>query len=179
MTDYNHKIIDNALPEEIFSEIEYFFKEQCLWNFNSIIASDGDSGERPEQFPYFMLVHTIYNFRPWLGDAGLDINPQSYNLVKSVFDYLEPKPKAIARIKANLYPNQNEFVYHNEHRDYKEPHRGAILYINTNNGFTVLEDGTKIESIRNRLLLFDSSQKHRSTNCTDDWGRLIINFNYF
>ena len=57
-------------------------------------------------------------------------------------------------------------------------HKSAILYINTNNGLTVLEDGTECESVANRLLLFDASKPHHSTTCTDQKRRVNINMNY-
>ena len=57
-------------------------------------------------------------------------------------------------------------------------HKTAIFYINSNNGFTVLENDTKIESIENRLLLFNGSKKHHSTSCTNSGARININFNY-
>jgi len=55
----------------------------------------------------------------------------------------------------------------------------ALLSINTCNGFTVLEDGTKIESKRNRLLLIDGSTKHASTTCTDAQIRVNVGVNFF
>ena len=42
----------------------------------------------------------------------------------------------------------------------------------------MLEDGTKVESIQNRLLLFAPSKTHNSTSCTDAKVRVNINFNY-
>ena len=51
--------------------------------------------------------------------------------------------------------------------------------INTNNGFTILEDGEKIETKENRMLLFDASKKHKSTTCTDNIYKCNIIFNYF
>ena len=53
-----------------------------------------------------------------------------------------------------------------------------ILYINDNDGYTRLEDGTKIKSVANRGLYFDASRKHNSTTCTDAAARFNINFNY-
>ena len=41
------------------------------------------------------------------------------------------------------------------------------------------EDGTKIESVANRVLLFDSSRPHSSTRCTDQKVRVNINLNYY
>ena len=37
----------------------------------------------------------------------------------------------------------------------------------------------KIESIENRLLIFDASVPHHSTTCTDDKCRVNVNFNFF
>ena len=41
------------------------------------------------------------------------------------------------------------------------------------------QDGTKIESIENRLLIFDASRMHNSTTTTSFEGRYNINVNYF
>ena len=57
-------------------------------------------------------------------------------------------------------------------------HKAAILYLNTNDGYTIIGD-EKVESIANRLLRFDATQMHHSTTCTDQQYRANINFNYF
>ena len=36
-----------------------------------------------------------------------------------------------------------------------------------------------MESVKNRLLLFDSSRPHKSTSCSDKKCRMNININYF
>ena len=87
--------------------------------------------------------------------------------------------RSIMRIKANCYPTTSEIIEHEDHVDYPFPHRGAIYYLNTNDGLTIIEDEVKVESIENRLLLFDSSKNHRSTTCTDAKCRINVNFNYF
>ena len=69
-------------------------------------------------------------------------------------------------------------VHHDNHIDMAFPHKGGIFYITSNNGFTVLEDGTEIASVSNRLLLFNPSEPHHSTSCTDVKRRVNINFNY-
>ena len=58
-------------------------------------------------------------------------------------------------------------------------HNGAVFSLNTCDGFTSLDDGTKIESIENRLLLFDSNKPHASSTCTNAKARFNMNFNYF
>ena len=55
----------------------------------------------------------------------------------------------------------------------------SIFYVNTNNGYTEFEDGTKIESVANRMVTFPTNLKHRGTSCTDEKIRVVINFNYF
>ena len=55
----------------------------------------------------------------------------------------------------------------------------AIYYVNTNNGYTEFEDGSRVESIENRLVTFPSYMKHTGTTCTDQKRRIVINFNYY
>ena len=55
----------------------------------------------------------------------------------------------------------------------------SIFYINTNDGYTKFEDGTKIESIANRMITFPANINHTGTSCTDEQTRVVINFNYF
>ena len=55
----------------------------------------------------------------------------------------------------------------------------SIFYVNTNNGYTKFEDGTKVESVANRMITFPSNMKHTGTSCTDEKKRIVINFNYY
>ncbi len=99
------------------------------------------------------------------------------------FIYTELKAKSIYRIKANLIPRTSEIEVGRFHTDI--PHKNlegewttGILYMNTNNGYTEFEDGTKVESVANRFISFPVGMKHRGTSCTDKKIRIIINFNY-
>ena len=82
------------------------------------------------------------------------------------------------RVKVNLYPNTEILHEHAMHVDTDFPHSGAILSLNTCDGYTKLEDGTKIDSVANRILLFDASEKHCSTTTTNVPARMNININY-
>ena len=108
--------------------------------------------------------------------SGLYVDPNSHIFI-DILNQLEVK--SLIRIKANLYPSTDNIEYQSEHIDYDYPHKGAIFYLNTNDGFTTLEDGTKIESVENRILLFDPSKPHNSTTCTDNKCRVNVNFNFF
>ena len=88
------------------------------------------------------------------------------------------EPISLIRIKGNMYHRTETLQEHGQHIDYTFPHKGAIFSINTNNGYTKLHDGTIVDSVANRMLLFDSSLPHNSTSCTNEKTRVNINFNY-
>ena len=78
-----------------------------------------------------------------------------------------------------MYPNTEKIHEHGMHTDDLFPHKAAILSINTCDGYTKLEDGTKIDSVANRVLLFDGSKLHTPSTCTNQPVRMNININYF
>ncbi len=55
----------------------------------------------------------------------------------------------------------------------------SIFYVNTNNGYTKFEDGTIVESVANRMVIFPANIKHTGTTCSDEKRRVVINFNYY
>ena len=65
----------------------------------------------------------------------------------------------------------------NNLNNFKVPHRVALFYVTTSNGFTVLKDTTQVQCIENRMLLFDGSIEHHSVTSTDN-PRCLININY-
>lgn len=160
----NYEIIDNFLNEEDFKKLEsIIFHYSMAWYFSDTVATNMDNNDD------YYYTHMLYQ----------GVTPQSdlFYIVSPILDKL--KIKALMRVKINLYPNVNKLIENKKHIDYPETHKGAIFYLNTNNGYTILNNGTKIESIKNRILLFDPSIPHSSTNCTDKKARVNINFNYF
>ena len=109
--------------------------------------------------------------------AGQGITSSFYKILDPLLKKLNVK--AIIRIKANLYSNQGTIKEHENHADFSFKHKGALFSLNTCNGFTTLKDKTKIKSVANRLLWFDTSIPHRSSTCTDAKIRCNININYF
>jgi hypothetical protein len=90
-------------------------------------------------------------------------------------------PAAIARVKANLVtrnPVSNEFGYHTDFED-AELLKSAVYYLDTTDGVTRFKDGTEVECIENRLLVFNNNMPHTSTSCTDQKVRRVINLNYY
>lgn len=57
------------------------------------------------------------------------------------------------------------------------PHTTCLYYINTNNGKTILNDEIEVDSVANRLLVFDGLTPHCSTTCSDEKVRMNVNLN--
>ena len=85
----------------------------------------------------------------------------------------------ICKVKVNMNTRTSKIVEHGFHTDVPFKCKTSILYLNTNDGYTIFEDGTKIESVENRLVTFDSHIKHSGTSCTNQKVRLVLNMNYF
>ena len=93
---------------------------------------------------------------------------------------------SIWRIKVNLITKTSNIVENEFHVDMSgvseermQHWTTSIFYINSNDGYTEFEDGTKVESVKNRIISFPSNTKHRGTSCTNQKTRIAINFNYF
>ena len=143
------------------------------------------SGEDP---PYtYQLSSVIY----YATSPSIGIDPKvsssAHFIIPLFFSSGKIKSPSILRIKSNLQLKTTEIETSPFHTDYKSEDDGneydrlktSIFYINSNDGYTEFKDGTKIESIANRLITFPHHMKHRGTTCTNKPFRLVINFNYF
>ena len=77
-----------------------------------------------------------------------------------------------------MNPNTDKNFRYNLHIDTSNVCKTAIFYINTNDGWTEFENGDKVESVENRIVIFDSQTKHTGTTCTNAKVRVLINLNY-
>lgn len=160
------EVIDNFLNVEDHQKIKDTLEDfDFSWHYSSWVSAFSDLNNKD-----FYFEHSFYH---------------DYYVRSEHFDILRPilkklNVKSLIRAKANLYTNIGpEIVKNAYHQDQNYSHLGAVYYVNTNNGYTGFEDGTKIESKANRILIFDPSILHHSTHCTDEKIRLTINFNYF
>lgn len=154
------KVIDNFLSKNDFLEIKNTLESNNFpWFFQNTVSGKDDD---------YYFIHHLYN-----QDT---ISSNFFNIVKPVLNKINIK--SLIRIKCNMYTNTKKQQKHPKHKDYPFEHLGAIYYVNSNNGYTVIENN-KIESIENRILFFNPFIKHNSVTCTDKKVRLNINFNYF
>ena len=153
-----YEVFDNFLSEEEYLKIKNsILNSEFSWNLTPNVSNLQENLKITSSY-YFTHLFESYE----------------------IFDVLLKKlsPSKIIRIKANLYPSTEKVERHSNHIDYDYENIGAIYYLNTNNGLTILEDTVEVESVRNRLLLFDGSKLHCSTTCSDDKCRVNVNMNF-
>ena len=85
----------------------------------------------------------------------------------------------LVKIKSSLYFGNTFRQSFKKEKSHKFSVGTAIYYLNSNDGYTLLEDGSIIESRENRILLFEENDFYYETNCTDNTCRTNITFNYF
>ena len=163
------QIIDNALARSDHYLIEHTLLGTALkWDYLPFVTYQNK--DIVDERHNFTFAHDFYS----------DYAPRSEH-----FDVLRPVLKklnagAIMRIKANLHPITDSHVKFHLHTDANGSGcKTALYYVNDNNGYTVFEDGTQIESKANRLVIFDEHILHAGVTCTDQKVRCVINFNFY
>ena len=164
LTHMQYEVIDNYLPREQFEAIrDMVMNPRFSWYYNSIVTCNEQKDK------HFYFTHLFY--------IDYEVNSNSFKGLEPLIKKINPK--ALIRVKGNLYTNIGKREPDMPHTDYEFEHKGAIYYINTNNGPTILEDGTEIEAVENRILFFEPHKMHDSFYCTDQKVRVNININYF
>lgn len=176
----NITIEDDVLKQEDFDRIyELMTNGYFPWYFRYRFYAIDESrniGTVEDELDQYQFTHSFYD----------DNSPQSDTIKQLDCLVKLLDPISICKIRANLLPRLPNIVENPFHSDLEDiieeklKHwTTSIFYMNTNNGYTAFEDGTKVESVANRLLTFPANMRHTGTNCTDQQIRIILNFNYF
>ena len=158
------KIVDNFLPQDYFEYLQKMMLDHNFpWLYNAEVANRGEVND------HFYFTHNLFD---------------NYKPTSSIFEEFIPffkqlEMNALIRARGLLYTNQGRQIAHEKHTDYNFPHKTVVFYMNTNNGYTEFEDGTKVESVENRIVFFDGSRPHNSSTCTDQKIRVVMSINYF
>ena len=156
------KVINNCLnKEELVTIQNLMINNEFPWFITWGISSNKNKN--------YQFTHNFHD--------GICIKSDYFNLMNSFIEIL--KPNSFIRIKANLLLKTNKIIKHGYHIDNKvKKSKTAIFYVNNNNGFTQFENGIISKSEENKLIIFNTDQKHTGTTCTDELFRIVINFNY-
>ena len=157
---YSTKV--NFLEKDFFNYLQKtLLSNEFSWYYSTSQVKDKKDG--------YYFFHNFY--------CEDRINSGSYNsLIVPILNKLNIKKLINAR--ANLVLKKDKQFSSDLHIDHDFEHTTAILYINTNNGYTRFLNGKKVMSEENKLIIFNTDQKHSGTTCTDSLFRIVLNFNY-
>ncbi len=173
------KITDNFLkPEEHKKILDVVLTQGLLeWKYNQHkVKLTGDDLDD------YQFTHLFYTFHSVTGSPRHVISPQIDILIPllSKMRFL-----ALHRIKANLEPRKSKRFLSDWHYDVHVDGKPtsnmttAIYYMNTCDGYTEFEDGTKVDCIANRFVKFPSNIKHRGVSQLDNKVKCVLNLNFF
>tara|TARA_B100000795_G_C22654350_1_gene381537 strand:+ start:389 stop:877 length:489 start_codon:yes stop_codon:yes gene_type:complete len=156
-------VIDNFLDDKNFIKLsKILIDTKFPWYFNNSKSENNDGD--------FQFTHAFVHEKKILSPYWSYMVPILEKLNAGV----------ILRVKANLTTKKEMNLKSEMHVDTRESNsKTAVYYPNTNNGGTLMLNGKKISSRANRIVIFDSHQKHCGVHCTDENIRLVINLNYF
>jgi hypothetical protein len=162
MGNLNYKVIDNFLEEKTHKDIQnVLMSPDFPWYFQKSMTGKDSN----------IFSHSIFK-------EHLVMSP-FYELMSPFLIKMECK--ALSEIRLNLSINKYIQESSNWHVDRFYKCFTSIFYVNTNNGYTLIDKDKKIkiESKENRMLIFDSQIKHMAVLQTDVERRIVINFNFF
>ena len=163
------KIKNNFLEQKDFDKLQNFIMGANFgWYYNPLIDYEEDVDK-------FQFTHTFYKDDVPVSSSIQELNP----IIKNI------NSVSLHRVKTNLLTRTPNIVENKFHVDMNflseeklKQWTTSIFYVNTNNGYTKFEDGTKVESVANRMVSFPGNLKHTGTSCTNKKTRVVINFNY-
>jgi hypothetical protein len=169
---YNYEILDNFLDYKSFLNIQnYFVSNNFPWYLNSIISKETikENNLKINDQENFQFSHVLYQ-------KNVLISPH-FDIIKIILEKIQMS--SLIKAKINLQIGKKKSEKKLFHTDFNFKCKTSIFYLNTNNGYTLFENGKKIYSLENRLLTMDSNILHTGVGCTDKSIRIVVNINYF
>lgn len=171
------RVKDNFLNDRDFWFLkDLFFNEHTIY-YPSWIIADGSEYVEKDNYDNWMLAHPVYHDHQIVSTSYEEVKKR---LIEAIAEEEKTNFNIFTRIKVNMYPHTHKIKEHMLHTDATHPRRlrGAIYCLNTCDGYTGFADGSKVESVENRLILFDSLEPHHSTSTSNAQVRMNINVNY-
>ena len=177
------EVYDDFFDQDVFSKIRDIVEgTEFQWSRSSIINRQ----QYPKNLPMKFLMEEKYNhqFVHYLYSEWFPTSDYTKTLLTPFREVLKDNTpiRAVLRAKVNFNSCTENIIEHALHHDYDVDEypdlKTLLFYVNTNDGYTLFEDGDKIPSVANRCVLIKGNILHTGTNCTDDFGRLVIAINY-
>ena len=140
-------------------------------------------------YPKYVGIQSSFNHLMYLDSRlnGDGIWGERSYLLDPLIDKLGISRGKISRLKINTVVKQPEHILQGWHFDQPldDPRldnhglKIAVYYLNTTNGYTLLEDGSRVTSVANRLVTFSNNILHTCVSQTDVHRRIIVNINYY
>ena len=180
------ELYDNFLSKEDFFLLrQTYCNLEFPWYWGPILHPMGsgypDLPDKVQIQHNWQACHTLYDEKEGKSD--------SYNIspLNPLLEDERLNVSKLHRIKINLNPptslDREDRIKYFMHTDFcKEVHgfecTTGILYLNTCNGYTQFEDGTKVDCVENRYVTFPSNTRHSGVSTTEQGMKVVINFNY-
>ena len=161
------QVTEDFLQEEYYDHLnEIITSTQFPWMFQKRVANIGEDPE--EDLNHYYFVHSLF--------FQNKVESPLYDDFLYLFQSLNVQ--FLHRARVLMFVNQGEQYIHDRHVDHTTNCKTALIYMNTNDGFTDFETGERVESVKNRLLLFDGSIPHSSSTPTNTKERLLLSVTY-
>ena len=177
------EIIDNFLSEENYEKLNTaIVRSNFKWGKSTILSGSRFKLDKILNIQFvhkFVKINTTY-IEDDLVDYQIE-KSNHYHVIEPILEKINYSK--IIRIKANLTVGMLDPKPTGYHIDVGEgnnaiPGFTGIYYVNTCNGYTLFQNGTKVQSVANRMLIFDNQLKHSGVSCSDNRYRIVINFNW-
>ena len=159
------EIKDNFLPHDEWIYVSTWFINHCQWLYRPVCVNKNDHSDD------FQFVHVFWD--PTKGTVS-----NSISVISIMMQMIDPR--AWLKIKANLRMKSDKVRITQMHNDFDNLTESttSIYYLNTNNGGTYFENGSRVQSKENRLVTFPTNLKHAGSSSSDTKERIVLNFNY-
>ena len=183
------KIYDNCLPLDVFAKMnKVLLGPEFPWFYNDKIIEDNDQIKPPiDGYDTDDIYQFTHAFLQEVAQGGVASWSHTTEIIIPILNIINAR--AWTRVKGNLGHKESKHLVGGWHYDLTEgenkpgnPYTDSFtaqLYMNTNNGYTLMETGDRIESVENRLLLHPCNILHTGITQTDTKVRVVLNFNFF
>ena len=167
-----YKVQRNFLDQAFFDQFQKFiFSHEMGWHWEEHQVPIALDLQSPQHDDRSFFSHTCFQKHE-------PCSPLYSRFMVPILRGLQSK--LVSNVRANCLIKDSKPHTSNFHSDTDYPCHTAILYMNTNNGYTLLgeKEKIKITSEENKIVVFDSQTKHCAVSQTDRERRIVINFNY-